>query len=81
MSQSLTWAPLVQILVPLSSQPPSTLAARVCTEARSLPEFGSLIPIENDSSPRQIGGRKRSLWASVPKRWIKGPVCRSATQW
>ena len=80
-NQSLTCAPPVQSFVPVTRQPPSARSARVCTEARSLPAPGSLIPIENDSSPAQIAGRKRSFCASEPTRAMTGPVWRSATQW
>jgi hypothetical protein len=46
MNQWFWWAPLVQIFVPLSSQPPSPRVAVVRTPARSEPASGSLMPIE-----------------------------------
>ncbi len=73
-NQSLSWAPLVHTLVPFTIQPPSTRVARVRTAARSLPASGSLMPIANDSSPRQIGGRNRCFCSSLPKRLMIGPV-------
>ncbi len=79
--QSCSWAPVVQTLVPFTIQPSSAGVARVTTDARSLPESGSLIPMQNESSPRQIAGRKRSFCSRVPTLASSGPLWRSATQW
>ena len=51
------WCALVvQIFWPLSSQPGSLRVARVFTLARSDPALGSLMPMQKNDSPRQIGG-------------------------
>ena len=73
-------APVVQILVPLTFQPPSTRSARVRTDARSEPESGSLIPIENENSPLAIPGRKDRFCSSVPLAAMLGPDCLSPIQ-
>ena len=65
--QSCSCAPVVQTFVPLTSQPPSVRVARVTTDARSLPESGSLMPMQNESSPRQIPGRNRSRLLLAPE--------------
>src|ERR1700722_4141196 len=54
----------VHTLVPLISQPPSVLVALVLAANRSEPEFGSLMPIEKQTSPRQIRGRTSILLCS-----------------
>ena len=79
--QSCSWAPVVQTLVPLTIHPSSARVARVTTDARSLPESGSLIPMQKESSPRQMAGRNRSFCSGVPTFAINGPLWRSATQW
>ncbi|MNR48010.1 hypothetical protein D3C85_1671880 [compost metagenome] len=50
------WALVVQIFWPLSTKPWSLGTARVFTLARSEPEFGSLMPMQKNASPRQTGG-------------------------
>ena len=57
---------------PCSRPAPSRRAVRM--EARSEPESGSLIPMAKESSPRAMGGRKRSRCSSVPKRSRSGPA-------
>src|SRR4030088_1483522 len=54
----------VQILVPLIRSPPSVLVARVFAANRSEPEFGSLMPMAKQTSPRQIRGRMSILVCS-----------------
>src|SRR5258708_33529525 len=70
----------VQILVPLISQPPSVLVALVLAANRSEPEFGSLMPIAKQTSPRQIRGRMSILMCSGAYFSSTGPLCRSATK-
>src|SRR3979411_1151541 len=70
----------VNILVPLISQPPSVLVALVLAANRSEPEFGSLIPIEKQTSPRQMRGRISILMRSGAYFSSTGPLCRSATK-
>ena len=70
----------VQILVPLISQPPSVLVALVLAANRSEPEFGSLMPIEKQTSPRQMRGRMSILICSGAYFSSTGPLCRSATK-
>ena len=61
------WAAEHHVLLPFTSQPPSTLRARVrMPPSTSVPPPGSVKPIAKRTSPRVIGGRKRSFWASVP---------------
>src|ERR1700727_835415 len=68
----------VQILVPLISQPPSVLVALVLAANRSEPEFGSLMPIEKQTSPRQMRGRISILICSGAYFKSTGPLSRSA---
>src|ERR1700681_5061745 len=70
----------VYILVPLISQPPSVLVALVLAANRSEPEFGSLMPIEKQTSPRQMRGRMSILMCSGAYFRSTGPLCRSATK-
>jgi hypothetical protein len=51
------WALVVQIFWPLSVKPCPVLTARVRTLARSEPASGSLMPMQKNDSPRQMGGR------------------------
>src|SRR5471032_2555574 len=54
--------------------------AFVLAANRSEPEFGSLIPMEKHSSPRQIRGRMSVLMFSGAYFSSTGPLCRSATK-
>src|SRR3981189_1045424 len=68
----------VHILVPLISQPPSVLVALVLAANRSEPEFGSLMPIAKQTSPRQMRGRMSILMCSGAYFKSTGPLCRAA---
>src|SRR3979411_110225 len=70
----------VQILVPLISQPPSVLVALVFAANRSEPEFGSLMPMAKQTSPRQMRGRMSILMLSGAYFKRTGPLWRSATK-
>lgn len=74
------WAWVVQILWPLTSQPPSVRSAVVFTEARSDPASGSLMPRQNTASPEAIRGTISSWSSRVPCRRTAGPICRSPIQ-
>ncbi len=67
------WAPLVHTFWPVTTQSPSSLTARVLSEARSEPASGSENPWHQISSPVTIGARKRSFCSSVPQTMIVGP--------
>ncbi|MNF08154.1 hypothetical protein D3C80_2084990 [compost metagenome] len=71
---------MVQTLLPLTIQPPSVFTARVRTEARSEPTSGSLMPMQNSSSPRAMAGSKRGASTSGENFISKGPDWRSAIQ-
>ena len=59
--------PLVmKVFEPLTTQPPSTVRAKVRIEATSEPAPGSVIPSAAIRSPRIAGRRKRSCWSGVP---------------
>src|SRR6266516_6082212 len=67
------WARLVQTFCPVTRQPPSSLTARVFSEARSDPASGSEKPWHQISSAERIGSRKRSRCCSVPCAITTGP--------
>ena len=71
---------LVQILVPLISQPPFVLVALVLAANRSEPELGSLMPIAKHTSPRQMRGRMSIFMCSGAYLIRIGPLWRSATK-
>jgi len=60
MNQSFSWAPLVQILVPLTRQPPSTFVARVRTEAKVAPGVGLAHP-DREAQLAAADGRQEAL--------------------
>ncbi|MNP36313.1 hypothetical protein D3C76_1296920 [compost metagenome] len=64
---------MVQTLLPLTTQPPSVLTARVWTDARSEPTFGSLMPMQNSSSPRAMAGISRGASTSGENFISSGP--------
>ncbi len=66
MPQSAFCATEVHTFWPLSRQPPSTLTARVRSDARSEPEPGSEKSWHQTRSPRSEGRTKRSRCSSVP---------------
>ena len=74
------WAWVVQILAPVSRQPEPSGTARVVTLARSEPAFGSLMPMQKKDWPATMRGMWKRRCASLPKRRISGPLCRSAIQ-
>ena len=80
-NQSFSWAPLVQIFVPLAASRRRPGWPWWTPRPGRCPLSGSLIPIENATSPRQMAGRNRWRCSSVPNRRITDPVWRSATQW
>src|ERR1700738_2453214 len=61
-------------------KPPSVLVAFVLAANRSEPEFGSLMPIEKQTSPRQMRGRMSILICSGAYFKSTGPLWRSATK-
>ena len=68
-------------MLPLISQPPSVLVALVLAAKRSEPEFGSLMPMQKQHSPRAMRGRMSALIVSSPYFSRIGPLCRSAVKW
>ena len=48
--------------------------ARVVSDARSVPEFGSVYPMQKWISPARILGRKNSFCSWVPKFMMVGPT-------
>ena len=48
--------------------------ARVVSDARSVPEFGSVYPMQKWISPARILGRKNSFCSCVPKFMMVGPT-------
>ena len=56
----------MNVLAPLTSQPPSTRSARVRIEATSEPASGSVIASAAIFSPRIAGASQRACCASVP---------------
>ena len=61
------WAPkLVQIFWPLITQSSPSRTAWVFSEARSLPAFGSLMPMHQVVSPDRILGRNSACWSGRP---------------
>ena len=67
-------APEVQTLRPLSTQPLLASVALLRVAAKSEPESGSLMPMQNDSSPRAIAGTIRLASSGRAKRISSGPL-------
>ena len=59
---------VIQFLVPLSTQPPSTFSARVRVAPMSEPDWSSVKQMVAIFSPRMAGRKQRSRMASEPKR-------------
>ena len=51
-----------------------SLTALVVSDARSVPELGSVYPMQKAISPARIWGRKNSFCSCVPKFMIVGPT-------
>ncbi len=62
----------MNVLAPLTSQPPSTRWARVRTEATSEPASGSVMASAPIFSPRIAGSSQRSCCSGVPNRATGG---------
>ena len=77
--QSACCAPEVQIFWPLMMKSSPSRTARVCNEARSEPEPGSLKPWHQVISALRIAGRKNSLCSAEPYMMIVGPT--RSTPW
>ncbi len=71
----------VQIFWPETNQPSPSRRAVVCTDARSDPEFGSLKPWHQITSPRAMGGRCVRCCSGVPCRMIVGPTQFTPMYW
>ena len=68
----------MNVLAPLTTQPPSTRSARVRMAATSEPVSGSVIASAAIFSPRIAGASQRACWASVPNVASGGvaiPMC------
>src|ERR1700759_2741521 len=74
-------APVVQIFCPVIRQPPSTFVALVDRLARSEPAPGSENSWHQIMPPRNVGGRKRCCWASVPYATIDGMIQAAIPIW
>ena len=61
----------IHILLPLSTQPPSVLRARVFWFAASEPVSGSVRPKQPSDSPEHSFGRYACFCSSVPQRRIE----------
>ena len=64
----------VHTFCPVTTHSSPSRSARVARLARSDPASGSLKSWHHISSPRSIGGRKRSFCSSVPWARIVGPA-------
>ena len=68
----------MKVFAPLTTQPPSTLRARVAIDATSEPASGSVIASAAIFSPRIAGASQRRFCSSVPNFHTGGvaiPTC------
>ena len=67
-------APDVQIFCPLITKSSPSRTARVCSDARSEPEPGSLNPWHHCTSPERMRPRCSFFWSSLPWTISVGPT-------
>ena len=69
---------VMNCLLPVISQQPSSRSARVCVAPASEPAWGSVSPNDHRRRPASRSGSQRSFCSRVPKSWMSAAPSETA---